>query len=224
MELGRAKGPIRRGRAALHCRGVRRRLRRAVWVGFAAALSGACRTSGSARDDAPARVEFLALRRNASSGLERTDDDQSLFGANYVHPFEGGWSALELGLRAGEFERVDGSETDYVETHAGARLYALAPDVAVRPYLGLGLLWNGRGSARDLYSDDERNRDDDAYDLLAWIVRQSGPYVTLGVDASFGRLYVGAGLRAVCAEGVDLSALNSDDFALDLFVTLGFGL
>lgn len=197
---------------------------RAVLVGLAATLSVACQSSGPAPTVARSRVELLALRRNASSGLERTDDDQALFGANYVHPFEGGWSALELGLRVGEFERVDGSETDYVETHAGARLYALAPDVAVRPYLGLGLLWNGRGSARDLYRDDERNRDDDAYDLLSWIVRQSGPYATLGVDASFGRLYVGAGLRAVCAEGVDLSALDSDDFALDLFVTLGFGL
>lgn len=198
--------------------------RRVFWVAFGAACSGACQSSGPLQASSPPRLELLALRRNASSGLERTDDDQALFGANYVHPFEGGWSALELGLRAGEFERVDGSETNYVETHAGARLYALAPDAAVRPYLGLGLLWNGRGSARDLYRDDERNRDDDTYDLLAWIVRQSGPYATLGVDASFGRLYVGVGLRAVCAEGVDLSARNSDDFALDLFVTLGLGL
>jgi len=201
-----------------------RRHHRAVAFGLAAALVGGCQGSGPLQANLRPRVELLALRRNASSGLERTDDDQALFGANYVNPLEGGWSALELGVRAGEFERVDGRETDYVETHAGARLYALAPDVAVRPYLGLGLLWNGRGSARDLYRDDERDRDDDAYDLLAWIVRQSGPYLTLGVDASFGRLYVGAGLRAVCAEGVDLSALNSDDFALDLFVTLGLGL
>lgn len=83
-----------------------------AWVGLAAALSGACRASGPLQSNSRPRVELLALRRNASSGLERTDDDQALFGAHYVRPFDDGWTALELGLRAGEFERVDGRETN----------------------------------------------------------------------------------------------------------------
>lgn len=160
----------------------------------------------------------MASRRNPESGLERTDDDQELFGLNFLQSFEGSALALDLGVRGGEFERADGADTDYFETHAGARWRFAGTRHAVQPYLGLGILWNGRGSSSkysDPYDDDQKEN------FFVWILAQSSPYASLGVDIVFGALSVGVGVRAVCGDGVDLSARHPDDFALDVFATLG---
>ncbi len=168
------------------------------------------------------RIELLALRRNPQSGLEDTADDQHLFGASYLHAFRGSDVALDVGVRAGSFERVSQPDTEYVETHAGARWRFLGAAGPLQPYLGVGLLWNGRGSNSKRY-DDEFDADDEDDDLLGWILSHSSPYASLGVDFLVGPVSVGGGLRAVCGDGVDLSAAHPDDFALDVYVTLGVG-
>lgn len=188
-----------------------------------AALLGACSSPSARRESSPARrIELLALRRNPESGLEDTADDQHLFGANYVHAFRGSVVALDVGVRGGSFERSDGTSTAYAETHAGVRWRFAGVEPALQPYLGLGILWNGRGSTSRRF-EHSADFDDEDDDLLTWILAQSSPYATLGIDFLLGPLSVGGGVRAVCGDGVDLSARHPDDFALDVFVTVGWG-
>ncbi len=169
------------------------------------------------------RIELLALRRNPQSGLEDTADDQHLFGASYLHALGGSNLALDVGVRGGSFERAAQPDTEYVETHAGARWWFLGGDAPLQPYLGVGLMWNGRGSSSERYGSTADFDDDDDNDLLSWLISHSSPYASLGVDFKLGAVSVGGGLRAVCGDGVDLSAAHPDDFALDVYVTVGFG-
>jgi hypothetical protein len=185
-----------------------------------AAIAPGCRSSSS--DIASHRLELLASRRNPESGLGSTDDDQGLFGLNYVPNFANSDLALDLGVRVGEFERVDGDETTYTETHAGMRWRFAGSRHALQPYLGLGLLWNGRGSSSKRFDTDPHyDEDDNDDDLFVWIFAQSSPYASLGVDLVLGPVSLGVGVRAVCGDGVDLSARHPDEFALDVFATLG---
>ncbi len=190
----------------------------ALLAGLPLALAPSC--VGPRDHSSPHRLELVAARRNPESGLGSTDDDQGLFGLNYVQSFEGSDLALDLGVRGGEFERVDGSDTSYVETHTGARWRFAGTRHAVQPYLGLGILWNGRGSTSKRF-DPDRYEDDQESNFLVWLVAQSSPYAALGFDVVLGAVTVGIGVRAVCGDGVDLSARHPDEFALDVFATLG---
>jgi len=174
------------------------------------------------------QVEVLAVRRNAESGLEPTDDDASMLGVTLLHYGDShSTAAFELGARGGRFERAADNDTNYFETHAGVRWHPFGVEESVRPYLGLGLLWNGRGSQRDDFEvNGDRYEDEDSGNFFAvlgtWILTQAGPYATIGVDVSLGDLVLGAGVRAACADGVDLSARHPDDFALDVFASIGW--
>lgn len=196
---------------------------RTTAIAICATVLGACSSPSARWESSPAhRIELLALRRNPQSGLEDTADDQGLFGANYVYAFRGSDVALDIGVRGGSFERTDGSSTAYAETHAGVRWRFAGLERPLQPYLGAGILWNGRGSTSRRF-ETGADFDDEDDDVLTWILAQSSPYATLGLDFVLGPLSVGGGLRAVCGDGVDLSARHPDDFALDVFVTLGFG-
>ena len=190
---------------------------------LAPALAACCSAACASIGPAPAhdqRVELLVARRNPESGLDSTDDDQKLFGATYVVELDDG-VAGELGLIVGRFDRPHGGESDYGEAHVGARFALFELGRSARPYLGVGLLWNGRGSVGDTYEPSKYESDDDG-SFFVWLLANSGPYAVLGVDVRLGDLIVGCGLRASCAEGVDLSARHPDDFALDLFATIGW--
>lgn len=198
-----------------------------VAVSLSSLLTVACEAPRRAQSLWFNQVEVVSARRNPESGLEPTDDDQSLLGVTLLHyGDEHTTTAFELGLRGGRFERVAASSTNYLETHAGVRWHPLGVEDNVRPYLGLGLIWNGRGSTRDRIRVEDDNGEGDSGAFLAalatWVVAQAGPYATLGIDVSFGSMVLGAGVRAACTDGVDLSARNSDDFALDVFATIGW--
>lgn len=166
------------------------------------------------------RIELLTLRRNPEAGLDDTPDDQRLHGVSYLHLLEGSEVALDVGLRAGSFARAGERDSGYFETHAGARWWFLGVDGPVQPYFGVGLFWNARGSSSRRF---DYKYDDDGDNGLGWLLAHSSPYASLGVDFVLGAVSVGGGVRAVCGDGVDLSAAHPDDFALDVYVTAGCG-
>ena len=171
-------------------------------------------------------VEIVGAERSTRGDAPQDLPTPELFGVNVLFFEPDAHFAAELGLMYSDFND-DAPQHLYQELHVGMRWYPAPNRSVLQPYVGTGVLFlieaGNKDDRRQDYNDIDSENDSWGDDVIEVLLSASdvGAYFGAGLELSAGPMYLGAGARALLADGVDDFDAHDDAFAVELALSVG---